>query len=143
MPAFKIGALLGAPELAALSRKARRLAELQERYARCAPSPLARASRVADCRSGTLLVVADNAAVAAKLRQLVPSLLSNMREREAEITGIRIAVQVKEVADDADTRPRAEHAEIENIDVFRALADTLPQSPLKSAVMALIARRER
>lgn len=143
MPALKIDALLDAPELAALSRKARRLAQLQARYARCAPPPLVRASRVADCRAGTLLIVADNAAVAGKLRQLVPSLLSKMRKREAEVTGIKIGVQVKEVAEDDGARPRLEHARIENIDVFRALADTLQQSPLKSAVMALMARHRR
>ncbi|HET7596016.1 MAG TPA: hypothetical protein VFK15_03730, partial [Burkholderiales bacterium] len=89
------------------------------------------------------LIVADNAAVAGKLRQLVPSLLSKMRKREAEVTGIKIGVQVKEVAEDDGARPRLEHARIENIDVFRALADTLQQSPLKSAVMALMARHRR
>src|SRR5690242_16616865 len=97
VPSQKIGALLGAGELRTLSRKARRLMELQQVFLDSAPPSLARASRVKDYRTGTLFLSAENAAVAMKLRQLTPSLLLKIQKREAEVTGIKIAVQVKEV----------------------------------------------
>ena len=140
MAARKIGTLLGAPELNALSRKARRLATLQELFLRCAPPPLARGSRVADYRTGTLFLTADNAALAAKLKQLAPSLLLNIRKREPEVTGIKIGVQVKEVTPGPRDTPASRPRGIENIDAFRALAHTLPESGLKSAVIALVRR---
>jgi len=140
LPAQKIGALLGAPELAALSRKARRLAELQQVYLNCAPHPLAQASRVADFKTGTLFLRADNAAAATKLKQLAPRLLLNIRKREPEVTGIKIAVQVKEITRKPDADPEQKHAGIENIGVFRTLADRLPESALKTAVKALVRR---
>jgi hypothetical protein len=141
--ARKIGALLGAPELSTLSRKARRLATLQQLFLDCAPPALTRASRVAQYQTGTLFLAADNAAVAAKLRQLAPSLLSNIRKREPEITGIKIAVQVKEITSQAQRARPPGHAGIENLHAFRALADALPESGLKSAVRALVRRHER
>ena len=143
MPARKIGTLLGAPELKALSRKARHLAELQQAYLSCVPRPLTRASRVADCRTGTLCVTADNGAIAAKLKQLAPSLLSNIQKREPEVTGIKIVVQVKDVTPGRFSAPTVNRARIENIGVFRELADRLPESDLKSAVSALVRRHDR
>lgn len=95
MPLHTLGSLLGATqELKALTALARRLRELQSLYSRSAPRDLAVSSRVKSCRAGTLYVSADNAAVAAKLKQLAPRLLASIRESEAEITKIRIEVQV-------------------------------------------------
>jgi len=143
VPAHKIGTLLGAPELQALSGKVRRLAELQQAYLSCAPHPLARASRVADYRTGTLVIAADNGAVAAKLKQLVPRLLVNIRKREPEVTGIKIAVQVKDITAGLQSQPGTDIPRIENIEVFRELAHRLPESGLRSAVRTLIRRHER
>ena len=143
MPTQKIGALLGAGELQALSRKARRLMELQQVFLDSAPPSLSRASRVKDYRMGTLFLSAENAAVAMKLRQLAPSLLLKIRKREAEITGIKIAVQVKEVTDPPQSKPEKRGLSAENVGVFRKLSDALPQSELKSALAKLVRRHER
>jgi hypothetical protein len=140
VPAQRIGALLGAPELRTLSRKAQRLAELQNIFLDCAPAPLGRASRVRDYQAGTLYLSADNAAVATKLRQLAPSLLLAIRKREPEITGIKIAVQVREVTPGATTKTQPGRIALENVEVFRALAEKLPESHLKSAVAKLVRR---
>lgn len=95
MPLHTLASLLGATEeLKSLTALARRLRELQSLYSRSAPRELASASRVKSCRAGTLYVSTENAAVAAKLKQLAPRLLASMRETEAEITKIRIEVQV-------------------------------------------------
>lgn len=143
MPPQKIGALLGAGELRALSRKARRLMELQQVFLDSAPPSLARASRVKDYRTGTLFLSAENAAVAMKLRQLAPSLLLKIQKREAEVTGIKIAVQVKEVTDRPQSKPEKRGLSAENVGVFRKLSDRLPQSELKCALANLIRRHER
>ncbi|MGQ0749908.1 MAG: DciA family protein [Betaproteobacteria bacterium] len=140
VPARKIGALLEAPELKSLARKAQRLAELHSVFLDCAPAPLCRASRVRDYRAGTLYLSADNAAVATKLRQLAPSLLLSIRKRAPEITGIKIAVQVREVTARPAAGSRTSATGIENVDIFRALAEKLPESPLKAAVSRLVRR---
>src|SRR5215210_6976959 len=95
MPLNTLGTLLGATEeLRALQARVRRLRDLQKLYLRSAPRELASSSRVKGYRAGTLFVGADNAAVAAKLKQLAPRLLASLQESEGEITKIRIEVQV-------------------------------------------------
>lgn len=143
MPVQKIGALLGERELQSLSRKARRLMELQQVFLDSAPPALSRASRVKDYKAGTLFLSAQNAAIATKLRQLAPSLLLNIRKTDLEITGIQIAVQVKEVTDLPQKKPLKPGLSTENIGVFRKLSDALPESELKSALAALIRRHAR
>ena len=140
MPARKIGALLAAPELKSLARKAQRLAELYSVFLDCAPAPLSRATRVRDYQAGTLHLSADNAAVAAKLRQFAPSLLLSIRKRAPEVTGIKIAVQVREVTPRPPRESRAHAGGIENVEIFRALAERLPDSPLKTAMSRLVRR---
>ena len=142
MPARKIADLLAAPgELAALSRHARRLVELQQVLSETIPSTLSKAIRIKNCRSGMLFVLADNPAVAAKLRQLAPRLLFHVQKRESEVTGIHIEVQVKspEVRTGHDVTKRELPADA--IKEFGTLADTLAASPLKSTLTRLVARR--
>lgn len=143
VPARKIGVLLDAPELRPLARKALRLAELHSVFLDCAPAPLCRASRVRDCYAGTLYLSADNAAVATKLRQLAPSLLLSIRKRAPEVTGIKIAVQVREITPRPTGKSAARASGIENVEIFRALAEKIPESPLKTAVSRLVRRHGR
>jgi hypothetical protein len=138
MPAQKIRSLLASGELGALCGKARRLAELQQAYSESAPPPLAQASRVSNCRAGTLFLLAENASVANKLRQLAPRLLANMRKREPEITAIRIGVQVSRPAPEAQRVQRGRALSPEAVEIFRKLSETMPASPLAAALTALV-----
>src|SRR5688572_10842606 len=96
VPVHRIGDVIATSDnLKALARQAQRLKELQHLLFVTIPPALAAASRVTNLRSGTLVLSADNAAVAAKLRQLAPRLLLHVREQETEVTGIRVVVQVK------------------------------------------------
>lgn len=108
-----------------------------------APSALAVASRVANMKAGTLLILADNAAIAAKLRQLAPRLVLHFKERGFEVTGIRVEVQVKpnKIKDEDEVTKRSLPPDA--IKEFSALSDVLPASPLKSALDRLVARRRR
>lgn len=143
MPAHKIGDLLAkSSELRALSRQAQRLAELQQVLFEAAPPTLTKATRVKSYQAGTLFLLADNAAVAAKLRQLAPRLLHHVQKRGVEVTGIRVEVQV---AAQQTTLPKSSHKRglgVEAIGDFEALAGSLKDSPLKSALVRLAQRRK-
>jgi hypothetical protein len=138
MPLRKIGDLLGASdELKALSARTRRLRELQTLYLRSAPRELAGSSRVKNLRTGTLFIAADNAAVAAKLRQLAPTLLASIRLTEAEITALRIEVQVDGAARELRREPRKTALTPDAVEKFQALAKRVGDRGLKSALTRL------
>jgi len=141
VPVQKIGDVLAnSGDLQALARQAQGLKVLELFLLESTPAALASASRVANLKSGTLVILAENAAVAAKLRQLAPRLLLHFRERGVEVTGIRVDVQVKThkiKAEDDVTKPALPPDAIRE---FSALANALPDSSLKSAIERLVAR---
>jgi hypothetical protein len=135
VPVQKIGDVIAhSGNLTALARHARRLSE-------ATPSALAAATRVTDLKAGTLVVLADNAAVAAKLRQLAPRLLKHLQKQQTEVTGIRVDVQVKTHKIKAEDEVTKHPLPPEAIRDLEGLAETLPTSPLKSALVRLLARR--
>ncbi len=142
MPVQKLASWLASGELNSLCSKARRLTELQQVFFDSAPPSLAQASRVKNYRTGTLFLLVDNAAVATKLKQLVPRLLVTIQKRVPEITGIRVEVQVKESADGFKTGTRKRPLGSETIENFRKLSETIPESALKSALTNFV-RRQR
>jgi len=144
VPVQKIGDVIASSgDLKALSRQAQRLRALQQFVLEAIPSALALASRVANLKAGTLVILADNSAIAAKLRQLAPRLLLHLSERGFEVTGIRVEVQVnphKIKGEEEFTNPALPPDAIKE---FKKLSDALPVSPLKSALSRLIARQRR
>jgi len=140
MTAHKIGEILAATgQLKALSRAAQRLAELERLLLSAAPRALSEATRIKSFRAGTLVVSADNAAVASKLKLLAPQLLIQIRDREPEVTGIRVEVQPAPGVATGKTSKRAIGSAA--IAQFQSLAAGLADSPLKSAVERLVHRR--
>src|SRR5215213_518224 len=144
MPLHTIGKLPGATEeLKALSARMRRLRELQKLYAGSAPRELASASRVRNYRTGKLFVSADNAAVAAKLKQLAPTLLASIRKTEAEVTGLRIEVQVSGALHERVAKSRKKPLSLDAIHKFDELAERVENEGLKSAIARLVRRHTR
>jgi hypothetical protein len=142
VPVQKIGDVIATSgNLNALARHARRLSDLQQLLLEATPSALAAASRVTDLKAGTLVVLADNAAVAAKLRQLAPRLLKHVQKQQVEVTGIRVDVQVKTHKIKAEHEFTKRPLTPEAIKGLGGLAEALPPSPLKSALVRLLARR--
>jgi hypothetical protein len=142
VPVQKIGDVIAhSGNLTALARHARRLSDLQQLLLEATPSALAAASRVTDLKAGTLVVLADNAAVAAKLRQLAPRLLKHVQKQQAEVTGIRVDVQVKTHKIKAEDEVTKHPLPPDAIKDLGTLAEALPPSPLKSALVRLLARR--
>lgn len=77
--------------LARLAGHAARLLRLQQAFE--SATPLARGARIANLKLGNVVIHAANGAVAAKLRQIAPSLADVLRCLAPEITGIEIRVQ--------------------------------------------------
>lgn len=143
MPAaHRIAAFLSSGQLQALTRKARRLLELQQVYLVAAPSRLAEASHIKNFRAGVLYLSADNAAVAAKLRQIAPRLLVSIRKREPEITGIQVDVQVTTRPPDLLTQLKKRPLSAETIEDFRKLAEAVSDPELKSALAGFARRHD-
>jgi hypothetical protein len=144
MPVKTIAGLISnSGEFAALTARTRAVSALQTLYANAAPEELAGASRVKSVREGTLVVAAQNAAVAAKLKQLAPRLLASIRKAQPGIRGLRIEVEVRgrtHPGESARERPTLTPATVER---FAALAARVPPGTLKSALVRLVGRRRR
>ena len=142
MPVQRIGDVIASSgDLKSLARQAQRLRDLEQLLFESTPVALARASRVANLKAGTLVVLADNAAVAAKLRQLAPSLLLHLNKRGFEVTVLRVEVQVKAHKIKAEDDVTARALPPDAIEDFARLSEALPDSPLRTAVARLVARR--
>jgi hypothetical protein len=142
VPVHKIGELIATSDhLQALAREARRMKVLEHLLFQAVPPMLAAASRVTHLKSGTLVISADNAAIAAKLRQLAPRLVLHIRKVENQITGIRVDVQVKTLKNKAEDEVTKRSLPPEAIREFSRLSERLPASPLKSALARFAARR--
>ena len=126
-------------ELRQLSHKAGQLLALQRHYERVAPPSLVRASRVLQMEQKNLILAADNGAVAAKLRQLVPELVRLFQNAGCEITRIQVRVQVALPPAPHTTHPTSLSAAGKHrlID----LAGKLANSPLKSALQRLAGKK--
>jgi len=132
----RVGVLLNnLPELQALNQELRQLAALQNALADVLPGDLATKTSVALTKNGELILCVENGAVAAKLRQMAPRILTFLRQRRYEITGIRLQVQVR-IRDNPLPQkqiflsPDARNA----IDL---LSERLGASPLKAALIRL------
>lgn len=142
MPAHRLSAWLANGTLGPLCHASRHTRELQRIFFDSAPRPLAQATRVRMLKDGTLYLSAENAAIAAKLRQLAPRLLITIRERVPEVTVIRVEAQVATAGSKPPTNVKKEPLSVETIDNFEKAAAAMPDSGLKSA-LATLARRHR
>jgi len=132
----RVGLLIDTlPELRALNREIRQLMGLQRALAEVLPHNLAAFATVASVNAAEMTLFADNGAVAAKLRQMTPRILTSLRDRGYEITGIRLQVQVS-IRDNPLPRKQISLS-VEARNVIDSLTDRLPSSPLKLALNRL------
>lgn len=123
------------PELRQLTGLAEKIQTVQQHYEQIVPVSLKQASRVRQVDGNTLMLVADNGAVAAKLRQLAPELVGLLQNRGCEVTGIRVLVQVSfPVEKPARTPARLNPS---NRLTFLEAVRQMPESPLKAALRRL------
>ena len=142
MPAHKIDFYLNLSDsLRSLTREAQRIAELQRVLLHNAPPELTQRCRVKQCRDGTLTLLAENAAIAAKLKQLAARLLTSYQKQRWQITAIRIEVQVMETATDLAPKHNSRRLSIETIKNLEELADRIDDVSLKQALTRLATRK--
>jgi len=140
MPAHKLGFYLNASSsLRVLTEEAKKLALLQQVVLAATPPELARSCTVKHLRAGVLSLVADNPAIAAKLRQLVTRLLISYRNQGMEVTSIRIEVQVERTTHAPATTREPRRLSIETIENLERLSAEIEDQNLKQALTKLAA----
>lgn len=145
--------LAKAGPVSTLMQTARQLASLEAEVLSLLPPGMRAGIAVAGVKTDnrgpqveqTLLLLAAHGAAAARVRQVVPTLLSRLQQRGSQVTAIRVRVQPEVGRGDWDTGPVERHPRTANISPtglqsMDALARDLPDSPLKDAVQALLAR---
>lgn len=124
--------------LMALYDHADSLTVLQKIWADISPGSLKPLTRVGPLNQGLLTVFADHGAVAAKIKLLLPSLLTKLQKRGIEVTAIRVQVQVKS---EPRTKPKTPRKiSPKSASRLASLADELEGSEL-GAVLARLACR--
>lgn len=143
MPISSLDSFLHADEGAGrLIAHARLLVKLATLYESFAPSHLVAASRVANYRSGVVVIHCASSAVAAKLRQLGPTLVDGFSKRGLECNGVVIKVQAHDSLDflqnqrEAIAKPLGE----ESRQSLEGLRDRLPAGALREAIEVLLKR---
>ncbi len=143
MPAHKLDFYLTAAiPLRALAVEARQIAELQQAFLKAAPPTLTQNCHVGALRGDILILLADNAAVAAKLKQLTTRLLTSFRKQGFKATSIQIRVQVDRPRA-PPAAPRSKRLSPETIENFEKLANELEDSPLKRALSTMTTNQKK
>ncbi len=144
---FYLGALRVTPNHQRLFGYMEKLTVMQEIFMKIAPSQLAQSCMLGGFFEGNLTICARNGAIAAKLRQILPSLLLKFQASGYEVTAIRIAVQANYLAiggNYSSANSSAEKRQISQVGMesLTELAAELGQSPLKSAVESLLKKQK-
>ena len=126
--------------MARLAAHAEHLLKLQRLFQEAVPVALAQSCRIANFKLGVIVIHAENGAVAAKLRQIEPSLSDAFRSRGVQVTEIRIKVQPLDTAVQNTRSPQpAVLGDASRASIVR-MADSLPDGPLRDALGRFIAR---
>jgi hypothetical protein len=124
-----------------LSAQARRLMKLQHVLEQALPPALVPLGRVANLKPGLLVIHAQNGAVAAKIRQLLPRLAESFRNEGVDLNEIRVKVQPLDHVFTAVARGTQSELGEKPKQGLTSLAEKLPESsPLKAALTRLITR---
>ena len=147
MPLHDIRQLIGtSAELELVRAKAQKQVALQQAFVGYTQTELAylsKASRVGYIKAGTLYLLADHAAAAAKLRQLLPRLLPLFHKLDGEITGIKVEVQVKTHHAESGFKRQKNSLPIDSIEYFKNLARSVKNKELKLAITNLVRKRTK
>ncbi|MEY3202069.1 MAG: hypothetical protein RIR70_1619 [Pseudomonadota bacterium] len=139
--------------LAHLTAQAARLMRLQTAFEGFVPVALSHSARVANIKSGKVVILAENGACALKLKQLATTLQLRFSSICPEVTEIEIRVQVGAAATKAAifkvSEPKLSAAAQAGLSEETAagiaqLAEKLPgKSPLKASLEQLLSRTTR
>jgi Dna[CI] antecedent, DciA len=141
---FYLGSLRLTPEHQRLFSYTDKLTAMQQVFMKIAPPQLAQRSALGAFVEGDLTIYARNGAIAAKLRQMLPSLLLKFRARGYEVTAIRIAVQANYHSTiEPDVTVKTRQMGRAGVESLGKLVVALPPSPLRTAVARLLKRQAK
>ena len=118
---------------------AKLLIKLSKLYQEVAPPHLRQASSLANYKSGIIVIHAASGAVAAKLRQLAPTLAGSFSKMGFECNDVQVKVQARQISKQSSTstqKPLSTMASRE----LESLCTSLPPSPLREALQSLLTR---
>lgn len=121
---------------------ARLLIKLSRRFEAIAPAGLRHAARVANYKSGKIVIHADNGAVAAKIRQMSQRLCDELSKGGAECSDLEVKVQPRQLPYQSSTstqKPLSARA----CGALETASRNLPGGPLKAALETLLRRAAR
>lgn len=131
-------------------QKAQQMVQLQNLLISHLPAGMGDATRAAGIKAeneqAVLQILADNASVATRVRQTAPSLLALLQARGWKVTAIRIRVQPGLLSSVTQQNAASQHKNLPKHAIFGAtaqasvgaLANTLPDSPLRDALKRLL-----
>lgn len=140
MTAHKVDFFLtGSSRLQDLFDRAQALLRLQRVFVKIAPAALAKSCKVAAIDQKTLVLFADNGAIASKIKQLLPSLLEQFQQNGVEVTALQVQVQALQAV---PKPPKIHRADLSDaaLDSLTGLSAGLAESPLKTALERMLAR---
>ena len=136
---FYLASLGAAADQQGLFAQANQLTLMQQAFVEIAPLQLTGHCTLGCLSEGNLTLYASSGAIAAKLKQISPSVLLKFQKKGYEVTAIRVAVQAHHHTTDmdsgADKSPEVGPVGAESLS---QLAAGLPESPLKTAVESLL-----
>lgn len=143
IPTRKIGAYLNTlnktPGEHSLSHQINQLNEAKQLFLTIIPANLTQHCTPGLSADGKLIIFAENGAVAARLKQISPSLLRKAQKFGYEVTSIQIAVQANFLTHQTDKPPtKKRQLSQSGKENLSQLAASLPASSLKSAIESLL-----
>jgi hypothetical protein len=121
---------------------ARLLLRLSRRFEAVAPAGLARAARVANFKSGKIVIHADNGAVATKIRQMSQRLCDELSKGGPQCNGMEVKVQPRQFPSQSMTSTR-KPLSARVCGELSATAGALPEGELRTALQHLLERVAR
>jgi hypothetical protein len=122
-----------------LIAQAEQLVQLRRIAAGVLPVEIRRSTAIANLKQGKVVIFAENAAIAAKLRLLEPALVDAFAREALQVTGLQVRVQVQDGDGPAKKAKRA-RLEPGAAASLERLANSLPDSELSRAVARLAKR---
>jgi len=126
--------------IAALLPQAERLIELRRIYQEIMPQQLLRSSSIVNYKQETVVIFAENNAIAAKIKLLSPRLVNDFSKRGLQVTGIRLEVQPREPPKEQSVQKHAKLSAA-GAESLEALAKRLPDSKLKQTLTEMAGRK--
>lgn len=136
----QFNSLLKQPEFIALNAHSKETQATQNIWEAIAPDNLAKLSHASSIKNKQFTILADNNAVAAKIKLFIPSLLIKLEKQGCEVTSIRVKVQVKSTP---QTKPRViKKLSIKAATDLHQLAEKLSGTALGDALARLATKAD-